>query len=63
VVSVRGTFDHPAVWRQREFARFWAGETVSLLGSQVTMLALPLTAALMLGATPTQMGVLGMLYF
>ena len=51
----------PAVWRQRNFARFWAGETVSLLGSQVTMLALPLTAALMLGATPSQMGVLGML--
>ena len=28
----------------RDFLNLWAGETVSLFGSQVTMLALPLTA-------------------
>jgi hypothetical protein len=42
-------------WRQPDFLRFWTSETVSLLGTQVTMLALPLTAALLLGATPKQM--------
>lgn len=40
------------------FLRFWIGESVSLVGSQVTLLALPLTAVLILGATPDQMGAL-----
>jgi len=41
-----------------DFAAFWLGETVSLFGSQVTTLALPLTAALTLGANAAQMGLL-----
>lgn len=40
------------------FAPFWLGETVSLFGSQVTTLALPLTAALTLQANAAQMGLL-----
>jgi MFS family permease len=36
----------------------WAGQSVSYLGSQVSLLALPLTAAVVLGAGPVQMGVL-----
>ena len=48
----RGLFSHP------EFRKLWAGQTVSLLGSQITSLALPLTAALTLQATPSQMGLL-----
>jgi predicted MFS family arabinose efflux permease len=35
------------------------GETISLVGSQVTLLALPLTASILLKASPIQMGVLG----
>ena len=42
----------------RDFLKLWAGETVSLIGSQVTMLALPLTAVLLLGAGPFEMGLL-----
>ncbi len=42
-----------------DFRRLWIGETVSLLGGQVTALALPLTAVLALGATPAEMGLLG----
>lgn len=38
--------------------RLWAGQTTSSLGSQITFLALPLTAVLVLQATPAQMGVL-----
>ena len=45
-------------WRDPDFVRFWAGESISLVGSQVTALALPLTAVLLLGATPAQMGML-----
>jgi len=46
-------------WPQTGFGRLWLGETVSLFGSQVTFLALPLTAVVVLGATPGQMGILG----
>ena len=52
---------HPhlgTLWSHRDFRKLWAGETVSLLGSQVTMLALPLTAVVLLKATPLQMGIL-----
>lgn len=45
--------------RHRDFRRLWTGETVSAVGSRVTLLALPLLAVEQLGATPWQMGVLG----
>jgi len=52
-----------SLWRHRDFMRLWAAQTVSLFGSQVTTLALPLTAALTLRATPAQMGILGAAQF
>lgn len=42
----------------RDFLRLWAGETVSVFGSQITLLALPLAAVLTLHAGSFQMGVL-----
>jgi MFS family permease len=47
------------LWRRPDFMKFWVGETVSLLGSQITVLAMPLVATITLGAGPFQMGVLG----
>lgn len=47
----------------RDFARLWAGETVSQVGSQVTQFALPLVAILTLRATVLQVGVLNALRF
>jgi MFS family permease len=47
------------LWRHPDFLKLWVGETISLLGSQVTLLAIPLTAAMTLKATPLQMGTLG----
>lgn len=47
------------LWRNRDFLRLWAGETVSLVGSQITTLALPLAAAVTLAASPAQLGLLG----
>jgi MFS family permease len=44
------------LWRHRDFLRLWGGQTVSQVGSQITLLALPLTAVLTLNATPGQMG-------
>ena len=42
----------------RDFLRLWAGETVSVFGSQITLLALPLAAVLTLHAGSFQMGLL-----
>jgi MFS family permease len=47
-----------SLWRNRDFTTFWFGETVSLLGAQVTSLALPLTAIDAFGATEEQVGLL-----
>ena len=44
--------------RNADFLNLWAGQTASLFGSQITTLALPLLAALTLGATPAQMSLL-----
>lgn len=41
-----------------DFPRLWAAETVSGFGSQVSGVALPLLAAVALGASPAQMGLL-----
>lgn len=46
------------LWLHRNFLSLWLSETISLFGSQITLLALPLTAALILQATPLQMGIL-----
>jgi MFS family permease len=51
------------LWHNRDFVRIWTGETISLLGSQVTAFALPITAVLVLGASPGQMGLLAALAF
>jgi MFS family permease len=48
----------PPLWRNREFVKLWAASAVSDVGSQITTLALPLMAAVTLGATAWQMGVL-----
>src|SRR6202795_2288111 len=47
-----------SLWRHREFVKFWAGSAISDVGSQGTVLAVPLIAALTLEATPWQMGLL-----
>ncbi len=46
------------LWRNGDFLKLWGGQSVSLVGSQVTLLALPLTAILTLQATPLQLGIL-----
>ena len=46
------------LWRHPDFMKLWLGGTVSRFGSQITFLALPLTAVIALDATPVQMGIL-----
>ncbi|HEV3479343.1 MAG TPA: MFS transporter [Gaiellaceae bacterium] len=47
-----------ALSRDGDFLRLWSGETISLFGTQVTVLALPLTAVLTLDASAGQLGLL-----
>jgi len=49
----------PSLWRHPDFLKLWVGDTISQFGSQITFLAIPLTAAVLLGATPFEMGLLG----
>ena len=44
--------------RDAAYRRLWTSIVISSFGGQVTMLALPLTAAVLLHASPTQMGLL-----
>lgn len=49
------------LWKDSDFVKLWLGRTVSHFGSGITGIALPLTAVLILGATPAQMGILAAL--
>ncbi|MER8039848.1 MFS transporter [Streptomyces hydrogenans] len=46
----------PELLRERTFRRYWTGQTVSLVGDQISLMALPLAAVLVLGADAAQMG-------
>jgi len=45
-----------SLWRRPEFVKLWTGQTISIFGSRVTDVTLPLTAVLLLGASPSDMG-------
>lgn len=46
-----------------EFLKLWTGGFVSTLGFHISILAMQLTAAAVLGATPFEMGLLGAAQF
>ncbi len=54
--STAALFD--GLWQNRDFRLLWTSLTITHFGGQITFLALPLTAALLLHASPFQMGVL-----
>jgi MFS family permease len=47
-----------SLWKHPDFLRLWLSQAISQIGSQVTFLALPLTAVLTVDATPGEMGLL-----
>jgi len=47
-----------ALWRNPDFTKLWVGSTASYFASQVSLLALPLTAVLTLAASSAQVGYL-----
>ncbi|WP_373313720.1 MFS transporter [Streptomyces zaomyceticus] len=46
----------PALLRERTFRRYWTGQTISLAGDQISLMAIPLAAVLVLGADAAAMG-------
>ncbi len=56
-------FAFGGLWRHPDFVRLWAGQTISQFGTQISQLAIPLTAALVLNASPFEMGLLGAFEF
>src|SRR6266568_4154884 len=54
----RSAFAFRGLWSQPDFLRLWTAQSISLFGSEITVIALPLTAVLVLGASPAQMGLL-----
>jgi predicted MFS family arabinose efflux permease len=53
-----GVTQPPPLRRQPEFLKLWAAQSISQLGDQITLLALPLVAVLTLDASAGQMGLL-----
>ncbi|MDB5464253.1 MAG: hypothetical protein JWP23_2642 [Phenylobacterium sp.] len=49
------------LWRQGDFLRLWAAQTVSDFGSRITREGLPMMAVLGLAASPAQLGLLSAL--
>jgi len=50
-----------SLWSDPEFLKLWIGQTISEIGSRITREGLPLTAVMLLHATPAQMGLLASL--
>ncbi|WP_152361464.1 MFS transporter [Microlunatus speluncae] len=48
-----------SAWRLSRFRLFWGGQTLSGLGDQVSAIAVPILAVVLLEASATQMGLLG----
>jgi MFS family permease len=51
------------LWTHSNFLKLWAGQTISLVGTEITRIAFPLTAVVLMHATPAQMGLLGAAQF
>lgn len=49
------------LWRHTGFLLLWGGQSISQIGSQVTLWAIPLIAVLLLKASPLQMGILALM--
>ncbi|HEX5502891.1 MAG TPA: MFS transporter [Thermomicrobiales bacterium] len=47
------------LWRHPDFLKLWGGQTISVFGDQIALLALPLVAVLTLNAGAVEMGILG----
>ena len=52
-----------SLWRHRDFLKLWCAQTVSQFGTQISLLAVPLVAVLLLKVSPFEFALLGMVEF
>jgi MFS family permease len=50
---------HPSLWHHADYVRLWTAATISLMGSQVSQIAIPFVAAVLLSASPFEVAILG----
>jgi len=60
---MRSLWPTGGLWRHPDFLKLWSATTVSQFGTQVSQLAIPLTAVIVLDATAFQVAVLGTVEF
>jgi MFS family permease len=60
---VRSVWPRGGLWRHPDFLRLWAAETVSQFGTQVSQLAIPLIAIIVLKASAFEVAALGAIEF
>src|SRR5215212_4636027 len=48
----------PSLWHHRDFLRLWTGDSISQVGTMVSLIAMPLLAIKVLDATPFEVGLL-----
>jgi MFS family permease len=51
------------LWRHPDFLKLWSAETISQLGTQISLLALPLVAIIVLESSPFEVALLGTIEF
>ena len=52
------TAPRQSLWHHRDFLRLWVGDSISQIGTMVSLIALPLLAIKVLDATPFEVGLL-----
>ncbi len=55
----RGAARRRSLWRHADYVKIWSAATISLMGSQVSQLAIPFIAAVVLGAPVFEVALLG----
>ena len=60
---MRSVWPQGGLWRHGDFLKLWAGETISMFGTQIGQLALPLVAILVLDASAFEVAALGTVAF
>jgi Na+/melibiose symporter-like transporter len=58
IINAAAPSGKASLWHSPDFLKLWTGQTISELGSRITREGLPLTAVLILGAKPAEMGFL-----
>jgi MFS family permease len=61
--AMRSLWPKGGLWRQPDFLKLWSAETISQFGTQVSLLAIPFVAVVVLDASTFQVAALGVVDF